>query len=104
MPTFNAPELKNFSSSIFVAAGAPRSDADIVSDSLVEANLAGHDSHGVMRVTEYVSWMEQGTINLSAKPKIEQSTGSLAVLDGDWGWGQVIGRWAVDIAAEKAAC
>jgi hydroxycarboxylate dehydrogenase B len=103
MPIFTAPELKQFSSSIFVAAGASPEDASTVADSLVEANLAGHDSHGVMRVTEYVSWMEQGTINLAAKPYIAESTSSLSVLDGDWGWGQVIGRWAVDVAAEKAS-
>src|SRR5689334_9003148 len=103
MPTFTAPELKSFSSSIFLAAGVSRSDADTVSDSLVEANLAGHDSHGLMRVSEYTTWVEQGTVNLSAKPRIEQSTASLAVLDGDWGWGQVVGRWAVNIAHQKAA-
>jgi uncharacterized oxidoreductase len=102
MPTFTASELIQFVSSIFSAAGASRSDAEIVSESLVEANLAGHDSHGIMRVTEYVSWMEQGAINLVANPKIIESTASMAVLDGDWGWGQVIGRWAAGVAAEKA--
>ena len=102
MPTLQASELKQFAASIFTASGTAPAEAEIVSDSLVAANLAGHDSHGVMRIPEYIGWVEEGAVNLSPKPSIERSTESFAVLDGDWGWGQVIGRMAVDLAAEKA--
>lgn len=103
MPTLQASQLKQFAAAIFAAIGTSSAQAEIVADSLVSANLAGHDSHGVMRIPEYISWVEQGSVNLGPKPSIDKSTESFAVLDGDWGWGQVIGRMAADLAAEKAA-
>ncbi len=103
MPTLQASELKQFAAAIFVASGTASAEAEIIADSLVAANLAGHDSHGVMRIPEYVAWVEEGAVNLSSKPQIERSTGSFAVLDGDWGWGQVVGRRAVDLAAGDAS-
>ena len=103
MPTLQASELKQFAAAIFTASGTASAEAEIVADSLVAANLVGHDSHGVMRIPEYVAWVEEGAVNLSSKPHIERSTGSFAVLDGDWGWGQVVGRRAVNLAAESAS-
>ena len=50
MPRIKAANLKKFTSDVFVAAGATPSEAETVADCLVEANLAGHDSHGVLRV------------------------------------------------------
>ena len=102
MPTLPAAELTAFSSAVFVAAGARDEDAQIVSESLVGANLVGHDSHGVMRLPFYVEWMEKGWVNTQATFKVVTEAGSFAVIDGDWGFGQVMGRKATELAIRKA--
>ena len=96
MPTLPAAELTAFSTAIFVAAGARDEDAQIVSESLVGANLVGHDSHGVMRLPFYVEWMEKGWVNTQATFKVVTEAGSFAVIDGDWGFGQVMGGKATE--------
>jgi hydroxycarboxylate dehydrogenase B len=102
MPTVQAEPLKQISSQIFAAAGATSDEARIVSDALVEANLVGHDSHGVLRIPDYIRWMEQQLITVGAHIKIVQETDSFAVIDGGWGFGQVVGREAMDVAIRKA--
>ncbi|MGH9613993.1 MAG: Ldh family oxidoreductase [Bryobacteraceae bacterium] len=102
MPTFFAPELKKIARDVFKAAGASEEDSTIVGDLLTEANLAGHDSHGVLRIPEYVGWMEDKLVNTGAKMEIVLETDSFALIDGGWGFGQVMGRKAMDIAIEKA--
>ena len=103
MPTFTAAQLKQYGQDVFHAAGASPEEARIVADSLVEANLAGHDSHGVMRIPEYVEAMEKGLVVLGAKLQIVLESESFAVLDGGWGFGQVMGQQAMAIAIDKAA-
>ena len=103
MPTFTADRLKQAGQDVFQAAGASPEESRIVADSLVEANLAGHDSHGVMRIPEYVESMEKGLVTLGAKLTVALESESFAVLDGGWGFGQVIGRQAMAIAIDKAA-
>lgn len=103
MPTFQSAELATAARSIFTAAGARDDDAQIVARALVEANLAGHDSHGVMRIPSYVGWMEEKLINLSAEFKIVIDAEALAVVDGDWGFGQVMARKAMELGIEKAS-
>jgi hydroxycarboxylate dehydrogenase B len=103
MPTFFGPELKEVARNIFRAAGAADRDAEIVGDALTEANLAGHDSHGVLRIPEYVRWMEEKLVNTSARMHIALETDSFASIDGNWGFGQVMGREAMEVAIAKAA-
>ena len=98
MPTFHAELVKQIGSQIFAAAGATGHEARIVSDSLVEANLAGHDSHGILRIPEYVGWMEQKLVTMGAHIRIVQEADSFAVVDGGWGFGQVVGREAMELA------
>jgi uncharacterized oxidoreductase len=102
MLTISAPKLKEYASAIFAAAGAAEDDAGIVGDALVDANLAGHDSHGVMRIPNYVGWMEQKLINVEAELKVVADAEAFAVVDCDWGFGQVMGREATDLAIAKA--
>ena len=102
MPTFSADELKTASRDIFVAAGARADDAQIVGDALVNANLAGHDSHGIMRIPSYVRWMEKGDINVAAEFRIVTEAEAFAVVDGDWGFGQVMARKAMEVGIAKA--
>ena len=103
MPTFSAEELKSSSRDIFIAAGARPDDARITADALVDANLAGHDSHGIMRIPSYIRWMEEGNINVAAEFRVVSETDAFAVVDGDWGFGQVMARKAMEVGIAKAA-
>lgn len=102
MPTFFAPELKSIARDIFRGAGATEEEARVVGDALVEANLAGMDSHGVLRIPEYVRWMENGLVNVGARLSVVLETDSFLLVDGGWGFGQVMGRRAMELGMEKA--
>lgn len=102
MPVFTATQLAKVAENILHAAGAMPEEARIVADALVEANLEGHDSHGVVRVPEYVTWMEKKDIVSGAKLEIVKETDSFAVMNGHWGWGQVVGRQVMEIGIKKA--
>ena len=103
MPTFPPDDLKRISREIFAAVGATSEEARIVSDALVESNLAGHDSHGVLRIPEYVRSIEQKLVNLGARIKFIRESDSYAVIDGGWGFGQVVAKEAMEVAIRKAA-
>jgi uncharacterized oxidoreductase len=102
MPTFTAAQLATLAAEVFHAAGATLEESRIVGDALAEANLEGHDSHGVVRVPEYVEWMEAKLINCGAHLEVIKQTEAFAVLDGNWGWGQVVGKEAMELAIQKA--
>jgi uncharacterized oxidoreductase len=95
-------KLTQVAEAILMAAGAPEQPARAVADSLVQANLMGYDSHGVIRVPQYVRMLRQGEIRPDASPRAVVDLPALAVVDGGWGFGQVIGRMAADLAIEKA--
>jgi len=94
--------MKDYVASVFRAAGSEADEARIVADHLVEANLAGHDSHGVMRVYKYVDWVKAGQVVPNRHAAIVADRGAMVLVDGDFGYGQVIGREAMAIAAERA--
>jgi uncharacterized oxidoreductase len=102
MPIFKPEELKQASSDVFKAVGAPAAEADLVADFLVRANLAGHDSHGVIRVIQYVEEIKAGRLVPGAPIQTVEETPATATIDGNWGFGQVIGKRAMEIAIEKA--
>ncbi len=102
MPTFAHDRLRGFGGLVFAAAGVPASEARIVADALVDANLAGHDSHGVMRLPYYVRWIESGDFVPGAQLTVVDEAAAFAVVDGGWGFGQVQGRRAMEIAISKA--
>jgi uncharacterized oxidoreductase len=102
MPTFQHLKLREIAAGILAGAGATSQEAAVVSDALVDANLEGHDSHGIMRIPEYVRWMEQGLISNGAHIRVLRETDAFAVIDGNWGWGQVVGKQAMEVAIRKA--
>lgn len=103
MPTFPPDELKRMCREIFEAVGTTLEEARIVSDALVESNLAGHDSHGVLRIPEYVRSIEEEHLNVGAHIKVIRDFDSYAVIDGGWGFGQVVGKEAMEVAIRKAS-
>jgi uncharacterized oxidoreductase len=89
MPTFPAETLVRLAQSVFEAAGVPAEDAAVVAGSLVEANLCGHDSHGVMRVPQYVEFLRRGTYRPGVPLTVLNETPAVLAADGNWGLGQV---------------
>ena len=87
---------------IVVAAGSHDDEAAMVADNLVEANLRGHDSHGVGMVPRYVDAVLEGGLAVNAHVAIRQDSGALLTLDGRRGYGQVIGREAMALGIARA--
>ena len=102
MTLTDAKQLTSWATQIFLAAGVPAEIAHRVAESLVESNLMGHDSHGVIRVPQYVEMLGDGRINPRAEPRVVRETASAAVVDGGWQFGQVAARHAMDLAVTKA--
>jgi len=102
MPTVKANQLRAFGSQIFTALGVPTEDAELVSDLLVEANLTGFDSHGVIRIPIYARGIKMGAVKPGAEIKIIRETPSTAAIDGGWNLGQVVAKYAMNICIEKA--
>ncbi|MCZ6681208.1 MAG: Ldh family oxidoreductase [Candidatus Poribacteria bacterium] len=102
MPSFTPQQLRKITADIFEAANVPSEDAQVVSQLLVDANLAGHDSHGVIRIPQYIGFMKAGQINPGAPMEVERESPSHALINGNWGFGQVIARKAMALAVQKA--
>lgn len=94
--------MRNFGQAIFVAAGSEALEADIVASHLVEASLMGHDSHGVIRIPKYVDWVRAGQVRPNQHAAVVVDRGAVVVVDGNFGFGQVIGAEAMDLAAARA--
>ena len=90
MPTLTEQTLREFATSLLQSGGAGESEARIVAESLVQANLRGHDSHGVMRIPFYVGTIKAGTLRPGATLIVERETPGALVCDGGWGFGQVL--------------
>lgn len=95
-------ELKDLSCSIFIKAGVAEQEANRVSEHLVNANLVGVDSHGVIRIPLYIEWISDGTINVNGKMEVIKETPVMALIDGHSSFGQVVAAKAAQIAAQKA--
>jgi hydroxycarboxylate dehydrogenase B len=74
---------------MFEAVGATPAEAATVANSLVDANLCGHDSHGVMRAPQYVDFVRKGTYKVGVPLTVLSETPAVVAADGGWGFGQV---------------
>lgn len=95
-------DLHRFATEAFMAAGARADEAATVAEELVVADRSGVSSHGVIRVSSYLEAIAAGSINLTADVRVLAETGAMASVDGDRGFGQVVGRYALDTASAKA--
>jgi uncharacterized oxidoreductase len=102
MPVITAPALTAACTILLEAAGASREEAECVSKGCVAANLAGHDSHGVIAIPTYIERIGKGHIVPGAPFKILQETPTTTVIDGNWGFGFLIAEKAVKLTMEKA--
>ncbi|WP_424627114.1 malate/lactate/ureidoglycolate dehydrogenase [Bradyrhizobium sp. SYSU BS000235] len=101
MVTLKVQKLIDFVADIFSRAGSSRAEAERIAKYLTTANLTGHDSHGVIRVPQYVKWAKEGVIIPDQKIKLTVDTPSLVVVDGGFGYGQTVTPQAVAIGIEK---
>lgn len=102
MPTVTAEQLTDFCSSILRAAGGSNEEARLVSQSLVETNLYGHDSHGVVRLPWYIEQLGRGELVAGAKLEIEQETPAVVACNANLGFGQVQATRLTEMAIAKA--
>ncbi len=103
MPKFMSDELVKIGEKVLGAAGSPAEKAELVSKMLVDANLTGHDSHGIIRLKQYVNQIRTGLIDPVAEPELEIDYPSYAKVKGNRAFGQVVARFGIKAAIEKAA-
>jgi len=102
MFVFQAEKLKEIGTEIFTAQGMTRERAEFIADTLVEANLTGHDSHGVFYFVRYSDRIRERFIDPKAEPTIAKETASTALIDGRWAPGQITALKVTETAVEKA--
>jgi hydroxycarboxylate dehydrogenase B len=94
--------LKQIVSDIFAAAGCGPAEHERIAHYLVESNLVGHDSHGVIRVPFYIGWLRAGKVLANQSLAVVFENDALAVVDGQFGFGQVMGEQATNLGIAKA--
>jgi len=86
MPTFHADALTRLATTIFRRTGARDDDARCVAEHLVASNLAGHDSHGVLRIAQYMEMIDAGMLKPDGRMRIEnQFAAGAVVVERKWG-------------------
>lgn len=98
---YDPAELRAFCEGIFSRLGLPESDAAVVADSLIRANLEGTDSHGISRIGIYVRRIKEGRISARPEVRIDRS-GSVLKVSGGNGLGQVVSHRAIEAAIPVA--
>lgn len=102
MPTLSIGTLLDISQRVLEALGTPPDLAQIVGHALVEANLAGHDSHGVIRLPQYAGLVRDGQIKPAERASVTHQINATARVDGAWGWGQPAAQLATRTLIELA--
>lgn len=103
MSSVQASRLVELVTAIMHAAGCYRDEAATIARRLVDSNLVGHDSHGVMRVGKYLDWMRAGWVKPNQTPTVVFESDAIAIVDGNRGFGQVVGEFAGKLGTGKAA-
>jgi LDH2 family malate/lactate/ureidoglycolate dehydrogenase len=97
----NADTLRARVAGIFARLDVPQEDAGIVAHHLVEADLRGVHSHGVIRVPTYVTGLKAGRINPRPNLEVVEDNGGQVIMDGDFGLGQLTAFRANELAIER---
>src|SRR3954453_4340812 len=102
MPVIQAARLTQIGLALLKAAGASGGEAQAVAVGCVNANLAGHDSHGVIAIPTYIDRIKVGHIVPGAPWTIVQETAATTGVDGAWGFGYVVTERAMQLTIDKA--
>ena len=103
MKTVAAAKLVALVAAIMEGGGCSAAEARTVAQRLVDSNLVGHDSHGVLRVSKYLDWVRDGTLKPNTPPTVVFESDGIAIIDGNRGFGQVTGEFATRLGIAKAA-
>jgi uncharacterized oxidoreductase len=95
--------LRTLVAAIFRHGGCGNDEAGRIAAHLVEANLVGHDSHGVIRVATYVKWLKAGKVLANRSIQVAFENEAIAIVDGQAGFGQTIGAQATELGIKKCA-
>lgn len=95
--------LQEFCIEILIKAGVNQEDAEIISDTLMFAELRNVQSHGIVRLPTYIERMEKGVLNKNADMKFYNNAAAISILDADNGMGQVASHKAMEQAMEVAS-
>lgn len=102
MIVLQADQLKRMTYAIFMAVGATPPNAERVAEALVDANLAGHDSHGVARIPQYLQAIAAGQLDPAAQPTVRKESACSLLMDGHWSFGQVGAKLCMQEAIRRA--
>ena len=94
--------LRTFVTAVYEKGGLPPRDAALIADTLVQADLWGHQSHGVLRTGWYFARLESGAMNPKTEPTFVRDAKAVAVIDGGDGVGQVVTEFATREAIKRA--
>jgi uncharacterized oxidoreductase len=100
--TYSPDQWRELSRRILVSWGAPEEVAACVAQSLVDSDLAGISSHGLIRIPQYHSFLQAGWLNPAGRAEVVRESTAMAVVDGHWGFGQPVAHRAMDLAMDKA--
>lgn len=102
MPNIAHDKLQATAAILLECAGASAEEAEIVSRHSIAANLAGHDSHGIIKIPTYIARVKDRHIVPGAPFEITQETSTTTVINGNWGFGYVVSERAMEITIAKA--
>lgn len=94
--------LLDYVKAIWVHAGSTATEAQLVADHLVEANLTGHDSHGIGMIPRYVTSLAEGMLQLNTHAVLARDVGAVLTVEGGQGFGQVVAHEAMQFGIERA--
>src|SRR5690348_14463549 len=97
-----ADKMRALVRAVFERIGSSRDEAQSIAHYLVEGTLTGHDSHGVIRVPRYVEYVRNGIIKVNQTIATVLDGGAVTVLDGQYGFGQVVGPAATRFGVARA--
>ena len=94
-------QVESLVAAVFRAAGSSDEEARTIAEHLVDSNLVGHDSHGIVRVHKYVEWASEGLVVPNRHAQVVRDSGAAVLVDGEYGYGQVIGWQAMDMLIDR---
>ncbi|MGZ5118711.1 MAG: Ldh family oxidoreductase [Burkholderiales bacterium] len=101
-PRVDADGLIEFATAVYAKQGLPELDARLVADTLVQSDLWGHQSHGVLRLGWYLDRLRNGVMKAVTKPEFIVDAGAIALIDGHDGVGHVVTMLATREAIKRA--
>ena len=102
MPTVQSEKLREIAFELLQAVGASEEEASTVARHCIGANLAGHDSHGIINIPVYIERVLAGHIVPGAPIDVVKETATTTVVDGNWGFGFVVSEHVMQTTIEKA--